>query len=168
MNFLTQPVMYGLGAVAIAAGLFAGVQTVRLAHERAEHAKAETKLAEYRAETDRQIARFEVEARATEQRHSADLNRIARENLQQSQEASDAAYARAIADARAGKLRNVWTCPVTPTARVPSVAAGPGKPDEGADDRAEAIGRVLRIAAECDAQVRGLQAVTESDRKVMP
>lgn len=164
MNLLTTPILYGLGALAIGAGVLAGVQTVRLAGEKAQRAKAETILAEYRAQTDREIARFEVEARATEQRHSADLNRIARENLQQSQEASDAAYARAIADARAGKLRNVWTCPVTPAARMPSVAAGPGKPDEGADDRAEAIGRILRIAAECDAQVKGLQAVTQSDR----
>lgn len=34
MNLLTTPILYGLGAATLAAALFAGVQTVRLSHER--------------------------------------------------------------------------------------------------------------------------------------
>jgi prophage endopeptidase len=139
-----------------------------VAKAQTETAKANTKLAEYRADAEQKIAHFEVEARATEQRHAADLNRIARETKEQSQEAADAAYNRAVADVRAGKLRNVWSCPAIPAAGVPAITSGARQPDASTDDRGEAIGRVLRIAAECDAQVRGLQSVTQSDRKVTP
>lgn len=162
MNLLTTPILYGLGALAIGAGVLAGVQTVRLAGEKAQRAKAETILAEYRAQTDREIARFEVEARATEQRHSADMARIGQQHQQESKDASDKAYQRAVADVRAGRLRNVWQCPIA--ASVPSVKPAASGADEGADLRGESAGRIFRAVAECEAQLIGLQDVVKADR----
>lgn len=45
MNLLTTPILYGVGAIAIAAGLFAGVQTLRLANCQTDKAEAATELA---------------------------------------------------------------------------------------------------------------------------
>lgn len=122
--------------------------------------KARTDLAGYRQTAAEELARFQTEARQQEHRHAADMERIGRESQERTKEAGDAAYNRAIADVRAGRLRNVWTCPSVPGTGEPT-----GASDEGADDRGEAIGRVLRIAAECDATVRGLQDVVRADRQ---
>lgn len=60
------------------------------------------------------------------------------------------------------RLRQQWQgCEAR---RVSGIAASAGEPDGGADDRAEGASRVVRAAAECDAQVNGLQAVIRSDR----
>jgi len=72
---------------------------------------------------------------------------------------------RVAADLRAGtlKLRQRWQgCEAR---HVPSATPAAGKPDGEADDRAESAGRIVRAAAECDAQVQGLQALIQADRK---
>ena len=122
--------------------------------------KARTDLAQYKQSAAEDLARFQAEARQQEHRHAADMERIGRESQERTKEAGDAAYNRAIADVRAGRLRNVWTCP-----SVSGAGESAGTPDAGADDRGEAIGRVLRIAAECDSQVKGLQDVIRADRR---
>lgn len=53
------------------------------------------------------------------------------------------------------RLRKHWTCPQA------QPGAGPGEPDAGADLRAADAGRLVRIGAEADAQIRGLQAVIQ-------
>lgn len=71
---------------------------------------------------------------------------------------------------RAGavRLRQRWQVQSCPAAGVPATAASTGEPDAGTTDRAESAARIVRAAAECDAQVRGLQAVIQADRGVQP
>lgn len=71
------------------------------------------------------------------------------------QRASD----RLIADLRAGnqRLHQRWQATVA-TAELSAAAAAASQPDGRADDRIESAGRALSAAAQCDAQVKGLQA----------
>lgn len=71
---------------------------------------------------------------------------------------------RVIADLRAGKLslRPHWRCPASP---VPDTPEGAGSPDDAADLREADAGSLVSIAAACDAQVKGLQAVITTDRE---
>jgi hypothetical protein len=71
---------------------------------------------------------------------------------------------RLAADLRAERvrLRPVWRCPAT---GVPEAWAGAGKRDEGAADRSESASRVVRAAAEADAQIRALQAILTAERQ---
>lgn len=71
------------------------------------------------------------------------------------QRASD----RLIADLRAGnqRLHERWQATVA-TAELSATAAAASQPDGRADDRIESAGRAVSAAAQCDAQVRGLQA----------
>jgi hypothetical protein len=50
-------------------------------------------------------------------------------------------------------------------ARVSDLGAGIAQSDGGADDRSGSAGRIVRAAAHCDAQVRGLQAQVRADRE---
>lgn len=71
------------------------------------------------------------------------------------QRASD----RLIADLRDGnqRLHQRWQATVA-TAELSAAAAAASQPDGRADDRIESAGRAVGAAAQCDAQVRGLQA----------
>lgn len=71
------------------------------------------------------------------------------------QKASD----RLIADLRAGnqRLHQRWQATVA-TAELSAAAAAASQPDGRADDRIESAGRAVGAAAQCDAQVRALQA----------
>lgn len=129
------------------------------AYSRGE-ASSLAELAAYKAEVAAERKRFDAEARKTEARHAAEMDRIAAEFAVTVKEAGNAAYDRAIADVRSGRLRNVWTCPKVPGPERPA-----GERDGGADDRAAAIARVLRIGAEADARLRACQAVILADRQ---
>lgn len=99
-------------------------------------------------ETERQYAQ-RLQAIAT--KYEGDKNAIER------QAAAD------LASLRDGtiRLRQQWQgC----EARSAQAGGTSGKPDGGADDRAESASRIVRAAAECDAQVKGLQAVVLADR----
>jgi hypothetical protein len=88
----------------------------------------------------------------------------------------DAAYQRGLTDAsakgervaadlRAGalQLRQRWQgCEAR---HLPGPAAPASVADADADDRAASAGRIVRAAAECDAQVEGLQALIRADRR---
>lgn len=65
---------------------------------------------------------------------------------------------------RAGtlQLRDYFTS----QAGVPASASSTGQPDEGARLRAEGYASLVRIPAECDAQVRGLQQLIREDRRL--
>lgn len=100
-------------------------------------------------DTERQYAQ-RLQAIAT--RYEGDKNAIER------QAAAD------LASLRDGsiRLRQQWQgC----EARQAAVGGTTGQSDGGADDRAESAGRIVRAAAECDAQVQGLQSVIRSDRE---
>jgi len=71
------------------------------------------------------------------------------------QKASD----RLIADLRAGnqRLHQRWQASIA-TAELSAAAAAASQSDGRADDRIESAGRAIGAAAQCDAQVRALQA----------
>ncbi|HGM5106980.1 TPA: hypothetical protein ACKPZT_000131 [Stenotrophomonas maltophilia] len=66
---------------------------------------------------------------------------------------------RLVADLRAGnqRLHQRWQA-VVATAELSAAAAAASQPDGRADDRIESAGRAIGAAAQCDAQVRALQA----------
>lgn len=64
------------------------------------------------------------------------------------------------------RLRQQWQgCEA---GRVPGTGAGSSEPDATTADRAEGASDLVRAAAQCDAQVRGLQAVITADREPLP
>ena len=48
---------------------------------------------------------------------------------------------------------------------LPAAAAGPSEPDATAADREQSAGRIVQAAAQCDAQVKGLQELLSLERK---
>ena len=146
-------------ALAFGAGAWVGYQPGS-----AKAAKAETALAQYRQEAAEQIAAAESMARQAEHRHAADMARIGQEH-QEALRNAQAGYDRTVADLRSGNLRlqERWrSC----AASLPGPGGAAGQPDAAADDRSESAGRIVRAAAECDAQVLGLQGVIRADRGV--
>lgn len=73
---------------------------------------------------------------------------------------------RIVADLRAGNLvlHERWTSCQT-SSGLSRPATGTSEPDAGAADRAESAGRIVQAAAQCDAQVRGLQELLLLERK---
>ena len=71
-----------------------------------------------------------------------------------------------VADLRAGNLvlRNRWTA-CEANLGVPTATPAPSEPDAGTADRNESAGRIVQAAAQCDAQVRGLQELLLLERK---
>lgn len=169
IGIASKAMTYVLGVALLAALAFGGVQcsqkqAARLGESQAQGKQkdAENALAVREREIATERAHFEIEAREQEHRHAADMARIQREAADKAKEAGDAAYNRAVADVRAGRLRNVWSCPAAAAVSAPSgTAAGS---DGGADDRAAAFGRILRIGAEADQRLRDCQAVIRADR----
>lgn len=123
-------------------------------------AEAEADAAAARADLAEERAEFTAYARQAEHDKAEELSAIA---YQAEQDKADAIAAkdRVIADLRADRLqlRDHWTCPA-----VPGPAAGSGQPDAGTALRRASAGAVVQAVAECQAQVRGLQAVIRADR----
>jgi len=95
---------------------------------------------------------------ASERASAQAANRLAatyEKEKDDAQKASD----RLIADLRAGnqRLHQRWQATVA-TAELSAAAAAASQPDGRADDRIESAGRAIGAAAQCDAQVKGLQA----------
>jgi len=113
-------------------------------------------------EGERDAARAEADAVAktlkSERGSAAAANNLA---IQYEKEKNDAQKAsdRLVADLRAGnqRLHQRWQASVA-TAELSAAAAAASQPDGRADDRIESAGRAVGAAAQCDAQVRGLQA----------
>lgn len=128
------------------------------------YADLEREIAEERAEMAEAVRKAEADARAAEQ---AAAGRIAAVAQRYEQEKSDAQAAadRVVSDLRAGNLRlhQRWQAALA-TGGLSRAATATGEPDAAPDDRSQSAGRIVRAAAECDAQVRGLQAVILADR----
>lgn len=121
------------------------------------------------AESERDSARAEVNdlkaARDAEHRKAKEAQAIAAK-YEDEKRAIETESARVVADLRAGnlRLRKLWEAQAA-TADLSRAVASASQPDDQAADRAESASRIVRAAAECDAQVRGLQAVIEADRR---
>lgn len=154
MSILTRALLVAVAALALLAIWQRG--TVAQAEHAQENAQVAKKVAEQ--ERDNAIAVIAVERQRVKRAEAV--------ATQYEQEKVDAeSKGAAVADGlRAGNLRlqQRWAgC----EARVSDLAASPSQPDGAADDRADSAGRIVRAAAACDAQVRGLQALVRSDRE---
>lgn len=76
---------------------------------------------------------------------------------------------RVVADLRAGNLvlRDRWTS-CQASSGLPSPATDTSEPDAGTTDRDESAGRIVQAAAQCDAQVKGLQNLLRLERQSQP
>lgn len=117
-----------------------------------------------RQEAAERLAQFEAMAREQEHRHAADMDRIAQEYLEELSNAK-AESDRVVADLRSGALRlqDRWRGCGEPSP-VPDFDAGTRAPDAVTLDREASAGRIVQAAAECDAQVIGLQSIIRKDR----
>lgn len=127
------------------------VAALKLAHAQAA-AKADKALA--KATQDAREKEHEMGDRfiAVSLKHQQDLQRA---------KADRDALAAAVRSG-AVQLRDHWTGCLSASA---AAAAGAGRPDAAADDRADSANRIVQAARECDAQVRGLQAVLSAERR---
>ncbi|MDG9939687.1 endopeptidase [Stenotrophomonas maltophilia] len=146
-----------LGAVLLLAGIAVWQRgTVAQAERARDYAQTAKAVAEQ--ERDNAIAVIAVERQRVKRAEAV--------ATQYEQEKADAeSKGAAVADglrSRALRLQDRWAgC----EARVSDLAASPSEPDGAADDRADSAGRIVRAAAACDAQVRGLQALVRADRE---
>jgi hypothetical protein len=135
------------------------------ANEAADHLRADA--AEQRAQSLASDLRDTKAALSAERAQRAAAETIAAK-YEQDKSNAQAASDRVVADLRAGRerFRSLWAeCASRPAGGVPGAPAGASEPDGQADDRAASAGRIVRAAAECDAQVRGLQALIRADRQ---
>lgn len=154
MNILSRVL---LGAVLLLVGVAVWQRATVAQAERARD-NAQTAKAVAEQERDNAIAVIAVERQRVKRAEAV--------ATQYEQEKADAeSKGAAVADGlRAGNLRlqQRWAgC----EARVSDLSAASGQPDGAADDRAVSASRIVRAAADCDAQVRGLQALVRADRE---
>ena len=76
---------------------------------------------------------------------------------------------RIVADLRAGNLvlRDRWTS-CQASSGLPRPTTDTSEPDAGTADRDESAGRIVQAAAQCDAQVKGLQNLLLLERQSQP
>ena len=128
---------------------------------RADFADYKTKMAEKTAQVAEAATKASELARKQEQAHALALSAIAQEH-EDDKETAKRDHARLVADLRRGtvRLQDHWTC----KASVPGAESGTGIANEVARLQQESAGRILQAVAECEAQVKGLQAVALADR----
>lgn len=140
----------------MAAGLFG------LGHHLAASA-GDAKIAALKAAYAEQAKTAADAELARERKQAADFNAVAQQYEKDKADAK-ATSDRVVADLRSGalRLRDRWSTQVL--AGQAAAAASAGKPDAAADDRAASAGRIVRAAADADAQIRALQATLTAER----
>lgn len=162
MTWLGSRLAWGIAALGllVMAGGFGYVKG-----HAAGKAAGDARVAALTAQYAQAQAKAEAEARAKEQTSAAAMAAIDARHAQELKDAQAKSDA-VIADLRDGtlRLRREWAgCQAT--AGVSGAATGAGEPDGAAELRAASAARVVRVAAEADAQIRVLQAVIQADRK---
>lgn len=146
----------------VAAALFFGGRSCGLAANADAVTKLEREKAGVRVADALAVAEAANEQAATYKRRAEANDAIATQYLEALNHANDKAD-RLAGDLRTGDLRfrKLWAqCQAVPAAG--GDAARSGTPDAEAADREESAGRIVRAAAECDAQVIGLQDVVKA------
>lgn len=161
-RFLTMPILYGLAALLALSLAFNGWQALGKAKLRVSLAESQTALATQTASIAEEREAFQVAARIAEQKHTAEMARIDREQ-QETIARDQAANDRLVADLRADRVRlhSRWQAALA-TSRLSAGVAAAGRADEGAGDVEASVGRIIGAARQCDAQVIGLQQVVRS------
>lgn len=132
--------------------------SVSIAHRAADQAASSRDA----MESERDAARAEADAAAetlkAERGSAAAANTLAAKYEKEKNDAQKASD-RLVADLHAGnqRLHQRWQA-IVATAELSAATAAASQPDGRADDRIESAGRAIGAAAQCDAQVRALQA----------
>ena len=126
---------------------------------------AKLKMDEHLVE-DREAERTATEAASRHKDELAAAQNKVSAAYEKGKSDAEAAAKRTVADIRAGNLvlRNRWTA-CKASLGMPTAPPAPGEPDAGTADRDESAGRIVQAAAQCDAQVRGLQELLLLERK---
>lgn len=157
---------YGFAIALVLGGLYGAYShgaTVTAAHYDAVIAKANTNHA-------RQLASLEATARADEQAKAASMHLIDQQTIKgQTDEINQ--RDRTLADYRGGavRLRDHFTCAVSPDQRVPSAAAGASQRDAASAGGLQPpdVEFLVRLASQADqvvTQLAACQAVVQADR----
>lgn len=122
--------------------------------------------AQYAAYQAKMIAATEAAKRAAHAHQDHDRAAFAKVAADYQEDKADAVRKeRAVADdLRRGalRLRKEWRCPASGGAGVAGAAEGA---DDAAELRATLAGAVVRVGAEADAQVKGLQSLLKAERE---
>ncbi len=115
---------------------------------------------------DREAERIATEAASRHKDELAAAQNKVSAAYEKGKSDAEAAAKRTVADLRAGNLvlRERWSA-CKASADLPAAAAGPSEPDATAADREQSAGRIVQAAAQCDAQVKGLQELLSLERK---
>lgn len=132
--------------------------SVSIAHRAADQAASSRDAMEGERDAARAEADAVAETLKAERDSTAAANVLASKYEKEKNDAQTASD-RLVADLRAGnqRLHQRWQASVA-TAELSAAAAAAGAADGRADDRIESAGRAVGAAAQCDAQVRALQA----------
>ncbi|HDX0923916.1 TPA: endopeptidase [Stenotrophomonas maltophilia] len=132
--------------------------SVSIAHRAADKAASSRDVMEGERNAARAEADAASEALKAERLSATAANTLASKYEKEKNDAQKASD-RLVADLHAGnqRLHQRWQAFVA-TAELSSAAAAASQPDGRADDRIESAGRAIGAAAQCDAQVKGLQA----------
>ncbi|HDS1303531.1 TPA: endopeptidase [Stenotrophomonas maltophilia] len=132
--------------------------SVSIAHRAADQAASSRDAMEAERDAARAEANAAAETLKAERISASAANALASKYEKEKNDAQNASD-RLVADLLAGnqRLHQRWQASVA-TAELSAAAAAASQPDGRADDRIESAGRAVGAAAQCDAQVRGLQA----------
>lgn len=157
-----QVITRGLLAAIVALTVAVGVQTFRLAGAERDAEKANRELAEAIADWEAERARQQEAARRAERDHAVELNAIA-DRYERERANADAEKQRIVADLRNGtiRLRRLWQGCEAAAGSVPGAGTSASEPDAAAELRRQGAGDLVRLAEQCDGQVRGLQQVIQ-------
>lgn len=149
-----------IAALVIALAVLVGLVTVN-AGLRADLAKRSADLSDLRADIATQRESFEAKARQREREQSAaiaGLNAIFEQELSNAQTHHDTVVAGLRTDNL--RLRNHWQGCVA-TAELSYASTATARPDAAAELRGQGAADLVRVGAECDARIRGLQSIVK-------
>ena len=158
MNAIYGYIVAALLVVAAIAGGVGYWQGGKHAATAAELAMAEHLAADRKAESDHKDKIRQLE------QDLATAQAGVSEAYEKGKKDAEAAGAAVTADLRAGNLRLQQRWAGCEKQRLSDATAPAGEPDAAAGDREESAGRIVRAAAQCDAQVRGLQELLILER----
>ena len=126
---------------------------------------AKLKMDEHLVE-DREAERTATEAASRHKDELAAAQNAVSAAYEKGKSDAEATAKRTVADLRAGNLvlRDRWaSCQAS--VGLSRSTTNPSEPDAGTTDRNESAGRIVQAAAQCDAQVRGLQQLLILERQ---
>ena len=129
---------------------------------------AKIAMSEHLAE-DREAERIATEAASRHKDELATAQNAVSAAYEKGKADAEANAKRIVADLRAGNLvlRDRWTS-CQASSGLPRPTPDTSEPDARTADRDESAGRIVQAAAQCDAQVKGLQSLLRLERQSQP